>query len=214
MGLQHTIALPHVPHPGVAAEAFSQTASAKFQIAALLAHPALGRPGYMASLPTDVYVSAPVKVAVRQQALHRAPSAKEVKPPETQSERSALLGAGSPLINRPPTPTVAAKALRLGRYHRAPADPCLVPETFIASLPTGRLGAMCVAFSPNGALIAAGCADDVQYPVRVFSTEPGYAEVARLRGHGNIVYAVSWSADSRWCVLEVAWRRPASLLRA
>ena len=82
-GLQHAIALPHISHPAVAAGAFSE-ASAQFQLASLFAHPALGRPHYMSSLPTDVYVTAPVKVAVRQQPLHRAPTIPELKPTQPQ----------------------------------------------------------------------------------------------------------------------------------
>ena len=78
------------------------------------------------------------------------------------------------------------------------ARPHFAPIRTRCSLPTGKLGAMCVAFSPDGSLVAAGCADDVVFPVRVFSAEDGYREVANLSGHGNIIYAVSWSADSRW----------------
>lgn len=76
-GLQHTIGIPHVSHPGVAAEAYT-SAAAQLQLASLAAHPALGRPNVMVSLPTDVYVNAPVKVAVRQQQTQRAPSTHEL----------------------------------------------------------------------------------------------------------------------------------------
>jgi WD40 repeat protein len=87
----------------------------------------------------------------------------------------------------------------LSRFHRAPGDECLTPDTFVRSFPTGKLGAMCVAFSPDGLLLAAGCANDVDFPVRIYDVDGGQ-EVASLRGHGNLIYSVSWSADSQWLV--------------
>jgi len=49
---------------------------------------------------------------------------------------------------------------------RAPREACLPPTMFLGSIPTGKSGAMCVSFSPDGALLAIGCADDLTFPVR------------------------------------------------
>jgi len=83
---------------------------------------------------------------------------------------------------------------------RAPGEPCSPPNAFLSSVPTGTAGAMAVAFSPDGALLAVACADDLTYPVRVYDVElPARPRLlATLPGHGALVYSLDWAPDSQW----------------
>lgn len=79
-------------------------------------------------------------------------------------------------------------------------EPCHPPNTFLSGLPTGSWGAMALSFSPDGSLLAVGCGDDLNYPLRIFDVEvPGKPrEIVSLQWHGSVIYQLSWSPDSQW----------------
>lgn len=110
--------------------------------------------------------------------------------------------APAPIIVDTPIPdaaTAGMAAARRSRLARGPKDACVPPDLFIASLPTGKAGALAVSFSPDGALLAVACADDQQFPVRIYDVD-SYDELACLQGHGGIVHDISWHASSQWLI--------------
>lgn len=104
-------------------------------------------------------------------------------------------------------------ARRALRRQRAPNEACRPPNVLVRRLFAGTEGAMVVSFSPDGRYLAAGCVDDVVFPVRLFSVASG-TQRASLEGHGSIIYDLAWSPDSRTLLSSSAdgtvraWRVP------
>jgi WD40 repeat protein len=151
-------------------------------------HPALGRPLNTLPLPIDVHLENPLITQADAMATAASTSA-------AAAASQGMTGIGDMLANALP----GAGAAHKSRLARGPKEPCLLPNRFIASLHTGKQGAMCLAFSPNGLLLACGCADEGDYMVRVYSVDLRKL-VASFSGHNGIIYAVAWSPDSQWLV--------------
>ncbi|RYE98687.1 MAG: hypothetical protein EOO41_02065, partial [Methanobacteriota archaeon] len=86
-----------------------------------------------------------------------------------------------------------AKPSAASRFSRAPHEACTLPDTFITSLPTGKLGCMALSFSPDGALLAIGCEQDLSHPVRCpqlphSCSVPACLRCASLRVH-NVFFS-------------------------
>jgi hypothetical protein len=164
-------------------------------------HPAFGRPNFALRLPTDVVVEQPI--------------------------------ATGPIVSHPVVARVeepAKPALLRSKYARGPHELCLMPDLFVTSVYTGKLGAMSVSFSPDGLLLAVGCAEDVSFPVCLGSTRADTAgdvmcywrlqirivncddfrEIATLVGHGSLIYQLSWSPSSQWCATLLMVRQVAA----
>jgi WD40 repeat protein len=78
---------------------------------------------------------------------------------------------------------------------RALRPPPMPLGTAQRALFTGHTGpVLCVAFAPNGKLLASGSHDRT---VRLWDTQRG-AEAACLTGHQHVVLSVAFSTDSRW----------------
>ena len=59
----------------------------------------------------------------------------------------------------------------------------------------GQNGAITLAFSGSGALLAAACCDDPlpgRFPIRLIDTETGRCR-HELKGHASMVYSLVWS---------------------
>lgn len=59
----------------------------------------------------------------------------------------------------------------------------------------GQNGAMTLAFSRSGTLLAAACCDDPlpdRFPIRLIDSETGRCR-HELRGHASMVYSLEWS---------------------
>ncbi|XP_019624122.1 PREDICTED: jouberin-like [Branchiostoma belcheri] len=82
-----------------------------------------------------------------------------------------------------------------GRWSRLKGQVCRLPNKQTLSLQAGRMGCMVVRFSPNGRMLACGCADKDSYPIMIYEIPDGSLKGTFL-GHHNIVYDLSWSPDN------------------
>jgi WD40 repeat protein len=77
---------------------------------------------------------------------------------------------------------------------RAPNARCHVPDTLLHEVSTAPNGVFAVAFSPNGRLLAAACADRLLFTVKVFETDSGTL-LCTFNGHHDLVYDLGWNRD-------------------
>ncbi|XP_078609281.1 jouberin-like isoform X5 [Branchiostoma floridae x Branchiostoma japonicum] len=82
-----------------------------------------------------------------------------------------------------------------GRWGRLKGQVCRLPNKQTLSLQAGRMGCMIVRFSPNGRMLACGCADKDSYPILIYEIPEGSLK-GQFLGHHNIVYDLSWSPDN------------------
>ena len=85
------------------------------------------------------------------------------------------------------------RALR--QWPRAPGQRCRIPTVQAQALHAGASGCFALAYSPNGHMLAAACTTrDSSFPIRIH--DPDGRLLMELAGHQDIVYDLSWSADS------------------
>ncbi|CAM9288099.1 unnamed protein product [Ascophyllum nodosum] len=87
--------------------------------------------------------------------------------------------------------TWVARARRL----RDKNEPCVLPDRLLHRVYAGQNGAITLAFSASGAMLAAACCDDPlpgRFPIRLFDPETGRCRY-ELKGHASIVYSLVWS---------------------
>ena len=78
---------------------------------------------------------------------------------EAEEKLNGILGGSVvPVQGLDLSPQVRVTTRRAQRRRRRPRQQCLAPDTHRSSLPAGRLGAVCVRFSPCGRLLAVACA--------------------------------------------------------
>eukprot|EP00903_Cladosiphon_okamuranus_P011632 g10941.t1 len=87
--------------------------------------------------------------------------------------------------------TTAARSRRL----RAKNEPCVLPDRLLHRVYAGQNGAITLAFSGSGTLLAAACCDDPlpgRFPIRLIDSETGRCRL-ELKGHASMVYSLAWS---------------------
>ncbi|CAN0554188.1 unnamed protein product, partial [Ectocarpus sp. 12 AP-2014] len=74
-------------------------------------------------------------------------------------------------------------------------EPCVLPDRLLHRVYAGQNGAMTLAFSGSGSLLAAACCDDPlpgRFPIRLIDPETGRCR-HELGGHASMVYSLVWS---------------------
>eukprot|EP01137_Pigoraptor_chileana_P003156 Opistho-2@42951 len=79
-------------------------------------------------------------------------------------------------------------------WRRLPGQICRAPNRGLARLETARKGCFAIRYSNDGRLIAAACADDHDFPIRVFDAATGRPIIA-FNGHRDLVYDLCWSPN-------------------
>ncbi|CAM9214402.1 unnamed protein product, partial [Sphacelaria rigidula] len=85
----------------------------------------------------------------------------------------------------------AARARRL----RDKNESCALPDRLLHRIYAGQNGAMTLAFSGSGSLLAVACCDDPlpeRFPIRLINSETGRCR-HELKGHVSMVYSLAWS---------------------
>ncbi|CAM9378289.1 unnamed protein product [Ectocarpus fasciculatus] len=89
----------------------------------------------------------------------------------------------------------SAAAVARTRRLRDKNEPCVLPDRLLHRVYAGQNGAMTLAFSGSGALLAAACCDDPlpgRFPIRLIDPETGRCR-HELGGHASMVYSLVWS---------------------
>ncbi|KAK3280672.1 hypothetical protein CYMTET_11501 [Cymbomonas tetramitiformis] len=94
------------------------------------------------------------------------------------------------------TPEKGSLELQLIKF-RAETEDCQVPNATLRGLQPGRRGCVALAFSPDGALLAAVAEDEQPnlFRVQVYETHSG-ASKRSFSGHHGLVYDISWCPDN------------------
>ncbi|XP_016042310.2 jouberin isoform X2 [Erinaceus europaeus] len=82
------------------------------------------------------------------------------------------------------------------KWQRLPGQACRIPNKHLFSLNAGERGCLCLAFSHNGRILGAACANRDGYPIILYEIPSGRL-MRELCGHLNIVYDLCWSKDDR-----------------
>jgi jouberin len=69
-----------------------------------------------------------------------------------------------------------------------------VPNAELHEITAGANGVFCIAFSPNGRLLAAACGENLTFAIKLFETETG-VHVFTYSGHRDIVYELAWAGN-------------------
>ncbi|CAM9451788.1 unnamed protein product [Ectocarpus sp. 6 AP-2014] len=89
----------------------------------------------------------------------------------------------------------SASAVARTRRLRDKNEPCVLPDRLLHRVYAGQNGAMTLAFSGSGSLLAAACCDDPlpgRFPIRLIDPETGRCR-HELGGHASMVYSLVWS---------------------
>jgi WD40 repeat protein len=141
--------------------------------------------------------------------LVEAASAEEVGQGSTHGVVANILD----VQNKGETSKLRAAVMRRSRSHR---EPCVVPEKLLHRLDAGPEGAMVVAYSHSGHLLAvsgrtltlnaplsdhnSSVASNIVYSLKLFDTDIGVEVWCMNSAHHSVVYDIRWSKDDSYIV--------------
>ena len=132
----------------------------------------------------------------------KLPTDREVGRLEFSHMRSSKLEAieseiGDPTKRRRQLGAFAKRALERGRM---PHERCLLPIQPLNKISCSTSGCLCVAFSPDGSLLAAACSEETGiFTIKLFNVTTG-AHWYSFTGHHNLIYDLSWNKDGSFLV--------------